>query len=207
MISPDTRPRATLRLSAAILGRFVVGRFVVGPFVVGTLCLLAYDGPAAAQSPAVLPHPAPPAPQISPAPAPKPSVAAAEVIDRTGIEGVIGRSVRSSSGEDLGRIIDLLVTPAGQARAAVIDFGGVLGVGSRKVAVDWRAIDFGNLVKDGTVRLELSRDQVRMAPEYKAGDPVVVLQPPARADDKTPLASDKKPPQPASSMQGAPAKP
>ena len=113
-------------------------------------------------------------------------------MDLSAIESVIGKSVKSSGGEDLGRIIDLLVTTSGQVRAAVIDFGGVLGVGSRKVAVDWKALDFTNFMKDGTVRLALTRDQVRMSPEYKSGDPVVILQ--ATKPDET-----KPKPQPANS--------
>ena len=97
-------------------------------------------------------------------------------MDLSAIESVIGKSVKSSTGEDLGRIVDLLVTTSGQVRAAVIDFGGVLGVGSRKIAVDWKALDFANFTKDGTVLLALTRNQVRVSPEYKSGDPVVILQ-------------------------------
>ena len=48
----------------------------------------------------------------------------------------------------MGRIVDVLVDRRGQVRAAIIDFGGFLGVGSRKIAVDWSALHFpppGNL--------------------------------------------------------------
>jgi len=39
----------------------------------------------------------------------------------------------------MGRIVDVIVDLAGVVRAAVIDFGGFLGVGSRKIVVDWNA--------------------------------------------------------------------
>ena len=42
----------------------------------------------------------------------------------------------------MGRIVDVLVDRSGQVRAAIIDFGGFLGVGSRKIAVDWNALHF-----------------------------------------------------------------
>ena len=42
----------------------------------------------------------------------------------------------------MGRVVDIVVDSAGQVRAAVIDFGGFLGVGSRKIAVDWNALHF-----------------------------------------------------------------
>jgi hypothetical protein len=91
-------------------------------------------------------------------------------------EGILGKEVRSAAGENMGRIVDVVVDVAGQVRAAIIDFGGFLGVGSRKIAVDWNALTFptpGD--KAGRVTLEFTRDQVKAAPEYHDGKPVVVL--------------------------------
>jgi hypothetical protein len=76
----------------------------------------------------------------------------------------------------MGRIVDVVVDRAGQVRAAVIDFGGFLGVGSRKIAVDWNALSFpppGD--KAGRVSLEFTRDQVKAAPGYQPGKAVIVL--------------------------------
>src|SRR6202050_4276323 len=56
------------------------------------------------------------------------------------VEGILGREVRSSADENMGRIVDVLVVRSGQVRAAIIDFGGFLGVGSRKIAVAWNAL-------------------------------------------------------------------
>jgi len=60
-------------------------------------------------------------------------------------------------------------------RAAVIDFGGFLGVGSRKIVVDWAALHFPEDGKSDRLTVDLTRDQVKSAPEYKDGKPVVVL--------------------------------
>ena len=115
----------------------------------------------------------------------------ATVIDDREVEGILGKSVRSTAGEDMGQIIDVIVKRNGQVRAAVIDFGGFLGVGSRKIAVDWGALSFPpNGVIDHVI-LNLTRDQVRLAPEYRPGEPVVVLGsagavPPAPATLPTP---------------------
>ena len=90
--------------------------------------------------------------------------------------GVLGRDVRSASGQNMGRIVDVIVDRAGVVRAAVIDFGGFLGVGSRKIVVDWNALHFGGVKgKSDSITLELTQDQVKAAPEYKEGAPVVVL--------------------------------
>jgi hypothetical protein len=75
----------------------------------------------------------------------------------------------------MGRIVNVIVDRASQPRAVVIDFGGFLGVGSRKIAVDWAALRMGGPDKPDQITLDLSRDQVKAAPEYKDGAPVVVL--------------------------------
>jgi hypothetical protein len=98
------------------------------------------------------------------------------ILNKHEVEGVLGREVRSATDEDMGRIVDILVDYAGQVRAAIIDFGGFLGVGSRKIAVDWNAMHFPQPGKPGgRIALELTRDQVKAAPEYQDGKPVVVL--------------------------------
>jgi hypothetical protein len=98
------------------------------------------------------------------------------VLERHEAQGVLGKEVRSTAGENMGRIVDVLVDPSGQARAAIIDFGGFLGVGSRKIAVAWNALHFPPGVnKPNPIALELTRDQVRAAPEYKEDKTVVVL--------------------------------
>ena len=66
----------------------------------------------------------------------------ATVVDGEQLESVLGIEALSSTGEDMGRIVDIIVDRSGQIRAAIIDFGGFLGVGSRKIAVDWRSLHF-----------------------------------------------------------------
>jgi hypothetical protein len=134
---------------------------------------------------------APPAPQPNAAPAPQPPAAApstqnddktkdektsvpATVVDGEQLESVLGIEALSSTGEDMGRIVDIIVDRTGQVRAAIIDFGGFLGVGSRKIAVDWRSLHF-DPKKAGVVALNLTKDQLRVAPVYKAAEPVIMI--------------------------------
>ena len=89
---------------------------------------------------------------------------------------ILGRQVRSKADENIGRIVDVIVDRSGQVRAAVIDFGGFLGVGSRKIVVDWGALRFGGVAnKRDSISLELTKAQVAAAPEYKEDAPVIVL--------------------------------
>jgi hypothetical protein len=107
--------------------------------------------------------------------APQPP-AAVTVLTNHEVEGILGREVLSTANENMGRIVDVLVDRHGQVRAAIIDFGGFLGVGSRKIAVDWNALHFPAPGKpDERITLELNRDQVKEAPAYEDGKPVVIL--------------------------------
>jgi hypothetical protein len=121
------------------------------------------------------PQPAsrPPAQETPKEPAPPPSVT---VIGARDAHGILGRDVRSAANEDMGRIVDVIVDRSGTVRAAVIDFGGFLGVGSRKIVVDWNALHFGRIANKGdSITLELNKEQVSAAPEYKEDAPLIVL--------------------------------
>jgi PRC-barrel domain len=101
------------------------------------------------------------------------------VYDRGEVQGILGKEVRSGADENMGRIVDVIVDRSGQVRAVIIDFGGFLGVGNRKVAVAWNALRFSPDSNDpkkvGRIGLDLNRAQVQAAPEYKEDKPVVVL--------------------------------
>ena len=91
-------------------------------------------------------------------------------------EGILGKEVRSTADEPMGRIVDVIVDRTGRARAVIIDFGGFLGVGNRKIAVDWNALNFAaEGDKRDFIILALTREQVKSAPEYKDRRAVVVL--------------------------------
>jgi hypothetical protein len=95
---------------------------------------------------------------------------------------ILGKKVQGAAGEDMGRVVDILVDGEGQPRAAVIDFGGFLGVGSRKIAVDWRLLQFRPTDRKAPMQLSVTRAEVQAAPEYKEkNEPTQVVGPPTEA--------------------------
>jgi len=103
------------------------------------------------------------APALTPAPAAEEGQASAAPLK---LESVLGRDVATSADGDAGRIIDLLVDRDGTLRAAVVEFGGFLGIGTRKVAIEWSAFRFYGR----SVAVDVSREQIRAAPDYKPTD-------------------------------------
>ncbi len=166
------------------------------------ICLTAAVAPLRAADEAVPPPPAGAPAEVAPTPAPTPPPqkeapppvvpkeaakpkeapkeaappASVTILSAREAHGVLGRDVRSAANEDMGKIVDVIVDRTGTVRAAVIDFGGFLGVGSRKIVVEWNALRFGRVADKGdSVSLELTKDQVKAAPEYKEDAPIVVL--------------------------------
>jgi hypothetical protein len=143
--------------------------------IAGTVSL--YGAYSRGEGEATAPQPSQQQEAVAPAtpkePAPPASVT---VIGASEAHGVLGRDVRGPTDEDMGRIVDVIVDRQGMVRAAVIDFGGFLGVGSRKIVVDWNALHFGRVTnKSESITLDLTKEQVMAAPEYKEGTPIVVL--------------------------------
>src|SRR5262249_52509175 len=88
------------------------------------------------------------------------------------LESVLGKDVTTLREGDGGRVIDVLIDGHGRIRAAVVEFGGFLGIGTRKIAVDWAAFRFAGK----SIWVDVTRDQLRAAVEYKTNEPPFVVQ-------------------------------
>jgi hypothetical protein len=164
--------------------------------------------PQTGAPPAATPAHPPAPPAAAPTPA-KPEGTPATVIDDQKVETVIGRHVSSSHGDDMGPIVNVIVNGHGQVQAALIDFGGFLGVGNRRIAVDWRALHFAAKGDSGRITIALTRDQIRLAPAYKPGQPLFVLggpKPPPTMGSGAAGPGGEKPPPGAPQTSGQPQK-
>ena len=106
-----------------------------------------------------------------------------EIIYKGEATPILGRSVRDPDNNEVGRIVDVLVDDQGQPRAALIDFGGFMGIGNRRIAVAWRALHFLPAAQHYQIRIDLTADQIKATPEYKRAPrpdapPVTMAAPP-----------------------------
>ncbi len=125
------------------------------PELVFPLILLAAT-PAAAQTPA-----APSSGTVE-----KPEL---QHIPATTATTVLGRRVVDRAGDEIGRVVDVLVDGSDHPVAAVLDVGGYMGLGSRKVAVDWARLRLAITGDDARVIVDLDGNVITAAPEYKGG--------------------------------------
>lgn len=130
------------------------------------------------------------------------------VVDNNQAQTLLGKPVRSAKGEDLGRVVDVIVDRGGVVQAAIIDFGGFLGVGSRKIAVDWHILHFPEDGPLDKLITDLPREQLRKAPVYKEGEPIVIMGRTTPAPPAAPAAAaPTSPAPPAAPAAAAPPSP
>ena len=149
---------------------------------------------------------APPALEPIPIPAPTPGPATPVRTDRLRLSGLMDRDVVGPDRNDIGHVIDVLVDPDGQPRAVLVETGGFLGIGNRRIAVAWTGISFPENKPDGPIRTTMSIEQVRSAPAYQDNGPVMVAVggalPPETPGPPPPIAAP--PPLPAAAAAVAP---
>jgi len=80
------------------------------------------------------------------------------------VERLIGTDAVAADGRKVGKIENLLVTPDGRVDYVVLEWGGVLGLGERRVAVPWKDVA---LNADGSqATIDMTRNQLEQAHRY-----------------------------------------
>lgn len=80
---------------------------------------------------------------------------------------ITGMAVRNSSGENLGKIEDLVIDlNSGEVRYAALSFGGFLGVGDKLFAVPMRSLRLVVADKDRHFVLNVDKERLEKAPGF-----------------------------------------
>jgi hypothetical protein len=95
------------------------------------------------------------------------TVAEAELI-ATGwrVSKLLHSDVRNDKGEKIGKIDDILVSSDGTLSTAIIDVGGLLGIGTHRVAIPVRQLSLSD--KGNKITLQgASKDALKALPEFQ----------------------------------------
>ena len=135
---------------------------------------------ALAIAPALAQQSTPPSPSSPPA-AQQPAQPAAPTMTEMFIDAqtadqwlaskLIGASVTGTTNERIGSINDLLLDKDGKILAAVVGVGGVLGIGEKNVAVDFKSTKLMRNAEGDKVVLQVAKADLEKAPAFKAYTP------------------------------------
>ena len=129
-------------------------------------------------------RPAPPAdharaqePQVTPPPAD--AIISAENATDMRADKLIGTSVYNAEGQEVGSVQDIVFDKDGKIVGVVLKVGGLLGIGGKSVGIKWDEVQV--MPQEGTVKVNYSEDQLKVAPAFKTQDAIAAEQPPAPA--------------------------
>jgi hypothetical protein len=92
-----------------------------------------------------------------------------------GAATILGRPVADAEGQSAGLLVDVIADATGTPVAGVIDVGGFLGVGTRRVAVAWRLLHFAPTVEGSHITMDLTATAAAAAPAYLGPDGSLVI--------------------------------
>ena len=80
---------------------------------------------------------------------------------------LIGASVYGSNGENIGKIAHLIVDQDNKVTGAILSVGGLMGLGTKSVAVPWEMVKFETKDSKDRVVLPMTGQDLANAPEYR----------------------------------------
>jgi sporulation protein YlmC with PRC-barrel domain len=100
----------------------------------------------------------------------------------------LGETVTNDTGDNIGTVSDLLFDQGGGIKTAVLNVGGLLGVGGKSVAVPFGAlsVSFG-ATGERVIKVSITKDAINAAPDYKPTEKTVLM----KAQEKASEVSDK----------------
>ena len=81
---------------------------------------------------------------------------------------LVGLNIQNAADENIGEIYDIILTDTGAVKAYIVSVGGFLGMGTKYVAIDPKAVTLTRQdEKTWKATMNANKDQLKAAPEYK----------------------------------------
>ena len=113
---------------------------------------------------------------------------------------MLGQEVFGPDNQSIGEISDLVLEKDGNTRAGIVDVGGFLGVGEKKVAIPFDQIQVTKEGDQPRLTVAMTREELEQATAWEepAADMAATEQPPADAaapaDQRRPLRAASRSP-------------
>jgi sporulation protein YlmC with PRC-barrel domain len=81
---------------------------------------------------------------------------------------LIGANVKNAAGESVGKIDELVIDPKdARIKMAVVSVGGLLGIGSKSVAIPWDKVKMGADADRDTIIIAMGKEELEQAPGWQ----------------------------------------
>lgn len=98
---------------------------------------------------------------------------------------LIGTSVYNTEGQEVGSVEDIVFDQDGKIVGVVLKVGGLLGIGGKSVGIKWNEVQV--MPQDGTVQVNYSEDQLKVAPDFKTQDAIAAEEEFERSQQQQPI--------------------
>jgi hypothetical protein len=92
-------------------------------------------------------------------------------------EDVMGKTVVSQTGEELGSVDDLVIAEDGQVQYIILSRGGTLGIGGDLIPIPWDAANLQIDQENDQLRADITEQQLEGAPKIEGGNWAQIASP------------------------------
>lgn len=107
-------------------------------------------------------------------PPPSDAIISAENATDMRADKLIGTTVYNSDGQKVGSVNDIVFDKDGKIVGVVLKVGGLLGIGGKSVGIKWQEVQVAP--QEGTLQVNYTADQLKVAPDFKTKDAVAAEQ-------------------------------
>jgi sporulation protein YlmC with PRC-barrel domain len=107
-------------------------------------------------------------------PPPADAIIPAESATDMRADKLIGTSVYNAEGQEVGSVQDIVFDQDGKIVGVVLKVGGLLGIGGKSVGIKWDEVQV--MPQEGTVKVNYSEDQLKVAPAFKTQEAIAAEQ-------------------------------
>jgi hypothetical protein len=94
----------------------------------------------------------------------QPGMTPGGTLENMNADEIVGKSVVSQNGEEIGDVEDVVTDPTSGQKYAVVDVGGFLGVGQKSVVIGLNELKMS--AADDRIQSELTREELQTQTEY-----------------------------------------
>lgn len=100
----------------------------------------------------------------------QPGMGAGASLESMAADQIVGKTVVSRQGEEIGEVNDVVTDPTSGQKFAVVDVGGFLGVGEKSIVIGLEELQMGTTGGGDKLQSDLTREELQTKTEYAPDD-------------------------------------